>query len=396
MKYESVKEWIESKKPEVYDFVEDTQRNLMDNRSNDYRKLESYEKFFIYKYTHQNEPKWGCLGRLEEELKSAEEFVKNAEKYQIGDPDSESMLLQKIYNLLWENLVKESFMRQSAGRIWMVEAGSDGTIIASDTMTSAIVRFTDAMTQIISDTDTIPALRGMSKDREELIKQIYKIYKKCGSGQKWWTTNFSIMVVAVLDEMEKKEFSEMIYDQYPAMRKFLDLCHTIGNYCPVPVGFNANRSGRGAVHDYWDIALLKIREWYKVETDESKDAILKELLHHKDKEPSEKDNECRNNCRKWLQWFGEGNDGWHNFVDTLYMQDYVNENYEVQPFWEGHTWENYKLTDNLKDEENNEVIISKINERLKEINRRIAARSDRMVDACNAKLKAGLKKPLIF
>lgn len=403
MKYEGVKEWIESKKPEVYDFVEDTQRNLMDNRSNDYRKLESYEKFFIYKYGKGYEPIWSSLAGLKEELESAKEFVKSAERYQIGDPDSESMLLQKIYNLFWGDLVKKSFMRKSAERSWMVEAGSDGTVIASDNMTSAVVRFTDAMQQIISNTNTIPVSRGMSKDREEVIKQICKIYKECGSRQQWWSTNFSITVVAVLDEMEKREFSEMIYDQYPAMRKFLDLCHTIGNYCPVPVDFNANRSGR-AVHDYWDLTLMKIRKWYR----EKDDAILVELLHQKGCKLSNKElKKCENaenckkcgaltNCKEWLIWFEKNaeekgkKDGWHNFVDTLFMQDYVKDyekgNYEVKPFWEGHTWETPKLTFVTETEEGNDNL-NVINKRLEEINRRVVARSNRIVDACNVKLK---------
>ena len=390
MKYEGVKEWIESKKPEVYDFVEDTQRNLEDNLSNDYRRLETYEKFFIYKYTHENGPIWSNLAGLEEELKRAKEFVKNTEKYQIGDPDSESMLLQKIYGLLWKDLIKKPFMRQGTNQIWMVEAGSDGNVIASDTMTSAMVRFTDAMQAIIitNKTPKTPELQNMCEYRGELINKIRKIYEACGSRQKWWSTNFSIMVVAVLDEMEKKEFSEMIYEQYSAMRRLLDLCHTIGNYCPVPVGFNVNRSGSHAVHDYWDLTLKKIQDWYQAETDESKEKILIKLLHYK--KDSKKNKVCRDNCEKWLEWFGKGNDGWRNFVDTLYMQDYVKDyekgNYDVKLFWEDHDWDNPELTYITEEKERNENLNTITNKRLEEINRRIVARSNRIVDACKEKL----------
>ena len=176
----------------------------------------------------------------------------------------------------------------------------------------------------------------------------------------------------------------MIYDQYPAMRKFLDLCHTIGNYCPVPVGFNASRSGYKALHDYWDLTLMKIRKWYR----EKDDAILVELLHQRC--------EALSNCKEWLIWFEKNakekgkKDGWHNFVDTLFMQDYVKDyekgNYEVKPFWEGHTWETPKLTFVTETEEGNDNL-NVINKRLEEINRRVVARSNRIVDACNVKLK---------
>lgn len=40
------------------------------------------------------------------------------------------------------------------------------------------------------------------------------------------------------------------------------------------------------------------------------------------------------------------------FVETLFLQDYVKDfedhQYGPDPFWEGHDWNNPKLTDNLK------------------------------------------------
>lgn len=61
------------------------------------------------------------------------------------------------------------------------------------------------------------------------------------------------------------------------------------------------------------------------------------------------------------------------------MQDYVNEEYKVIPFWPNHSWNSIGLPDN----------IAEINACLKEICRRIDARSERII----AYLKEQAEKP---
>ena len=96
---------------------------------------------------------------------------------------------------------------------------------------------------------------------------------------------------------------------------------------------------------------MKIREWY-ISTDnkslyERDKLIYEDLLHNKGNSLA---------CLRWLESFGQGQMGWHNFIDTLYMQDYVYcidnkiykvskdaESYKVIPFWDGHEWDEGKV-----------------------------------------------------
>lgn len=387
MKYENmdgkadIREWLRNK-PENYDFVEDTQENYSEQC--DFGKIENpYEKFLIYKFNTEeksNKPKWNILDRVEgKDLKrkievGRKQFLDEAEKYKINDPDSASDMLQIIYKILWPDLVGKEFMKQ-------------GDKIASDTMTSAMVRFTDAMNVIIGDNCN----EGTTDEYADVLNQISAIHTACG-GQHWWSLNFSIIVAAALDN----EFYNLIGDRYYCMSCFLDKIHTIGNYCPVPEGFNGARSAFGK-YDYWDLTLQKIHEWYctydeiaygdgkiDLRIENIRDNLIqKDLMHGKGYEL---------NCVRWLETFGEGKTGWRNFVDYLYMQDYVyindedHEDYEPKPFWPEHNWpqndrEKEKLSiayiaDKSKNKEN------VINARLQEITNRINARSIRIINAC--------------
>lgn len=375
-----IRKWLKNR-PENCDFVEDTQKN---NEVCDFGKIDNpYKKFFIYKHNTEEKdkrPRWDILDRVEDEdlktkfMYGREKFLCEAEKYEIDDPDSASYMLQEIYKILWPELVEKKFMKQRDK-------------IASDTMTSAMVRFTDSMKAIIGDNRNAEA----TDEYAVILKQISAVYTACGKSQHWWSQNFSIIVTAVLDE----EFYKLINDKYYCMPCFLDKIHTIGNYCPVPAGFNGARSGAYGEHDYWDLTLQKIYEWYctydKIECCDGNvdigrienvrdNLIQKQLMHGVGHQL---------NCVKWLETFGKGKIGWRNFVDYLYMQDYVmdaeNDDYTPKLFWKGHDWEHSAISyiENCKDEERKIAII---NERLQEISIRITARSIRIVNACRKKL----------
>ena len=58
-----------------------------------------------------------------------------------------------------------------------------------------------------------------------------------------------------LRNMEKIKLS-------PEAGRFLQLTHSIGNFIPVPSGFNTGRSGEYAKWDSWDLTLTQIFQWY--------------------------------------------------------------------------------------------------------------------------------------
>lgn len=427
----AIDKWIEKLKESnsgvaeviLYDFVEDTQINLKESLSNDYRNLDSYKKFFVYKYKNKYEPTWAQIVgtkktrkdlQLDDKivadyLTNAKRFVEEAEDYQIGDPDSDSMLLQNIYKCIFNKKMlelelekktekenkKTPVMQQTSLNLWMVNVENEGRVIVSDTMTSAMVRFKEAMTVIIPLGQNGSELSENEKkgNLKKRLKVIYKLCKSQQNNQHWWTTKFCIVVEAILKAEERKEFYSIIDEQYPSMRNFLDLSHTIGNYCPVPVGLNMARGKSCAIHDYWDLMLEKIYEWFNEEDNDKKMIALKKLLHINDTKKAE-DYNSYIMCEKWLQWFVDNkNDGdtngWRTFVETLFLQDFVKDfedhQYEPDPFWKEHNWNNPKLTDNfgVQDAEKSQ----EINKRLEEINKRIIARSLRIVMACSKELE---------
>ena len=125
---------------------------------------------------------------------------------------------------------------------------------------------------------------------------------------------------------------------------------------PVPSGFNFSRAGKDAKYDYWDLTMLKIKEWYN---DTSNDAPLKMLLNDNKNaiEP----------CKKWLNKF----DNWNDFVEKNYLSPFVETkgadgNYELLHFWEDHSFENCELPSDT-----NEFLefLKKLNECIKDRNK---------------------------
>ncbi|HEM3726621.1 TPA: hypothetical protein U1D16_002059 [Streptococcus suis] len=99
---------------------------------------------------------------------------------------------------------------------------------------------------------------------------------------------------------------------------FAKLTHTIGNFTVLPHWMNTGRYYFS--RDYWDITLLSLQEWLNILSP----------------------------------------DAWTNFVETYYLQPYVNTEYNVELFWEGH---DKKI---LPKKENYPVFLKKVNERIEE------------------------------
>lgn len=109
---------------------------------------------------------------------------------------------------------------------------------------------------------------------------------------------------------------------------FMNAAYTIGNFLPLPDGLNGPR-GTGRSHDYWDLALLCIFNFY---TDKYDEHTLKWLFgagrgNHDERVET---------CKKWLGGFR----GWNDFVEKTCMQDFANEVNGVygapKELWKGH------------------------------------------------------------
>lgn len=371
---EFVTKWLESDAPKAYDMINDTCRPAQKGGFANYRELtDEYDKFFVYKTAN---PEWNLIG--------GKKGIFEQTGFLVSDPDLHSRLLQAIYEELFpKSLTEQRFMRRISKR---------NSTIVSDTMTSPMNSFTQGLMQIVDSESAFD--RGSSRAGERVIPEIRNVYKHCADKhpkQKWWTVNFCTLAVAQLSACELKEdFYTYIDENYPHMRDFLAISHTIGNYCPVPAGFNAARCGPFAKWDYWDLTLQKIYQWYTFKGKdalEQDDLVQNELLHQKG---------LPLYCVRWLEWFekeenktDQRQDGWHNFVDTLYLQDYVytekvdgHELYEPRPFWEGHTWDNPDLTPKTAGGDGDKTAsLQETDRRLGEITQRIRMRSQRIIKA---------------
>lgn len=272
-----------------------------------YRDLSGYEKYFTYKTVE-----------------------KKTDPYYAGDPDSESELLQKIYKHLWPELKDKDYMK-------------DKEKIYSDTMTS--VQHT--LSRYYKDTfpDEIKEYRSKNPRQKFSARMCKTMYEQYSTVSKTLNENFNL-------------------------KKFISCYHTLGNYCPVPAGFNVARSGTGysSNYDYWDLTLMRIKKYYDIKkelslqvTDVNATNEIAMLLHC---------NGIIDNCKKWL----DGYNGWDDFVEKNYFQDYIyaDNGKEVIPFCEGHSWENNE--------------IGNYDEFFKNVSNRIEKRSKRMIAALEKKI----------
>lgn len=120
------------------------------------------------------------------------------------------------------------------------------------------------------------------------------------------------------------------------LNEFAQLGFTIGNYIPVPPGFNCERSN-GGKNDSWDLTLMKICEWFNKEDD---DVIFVDLLHDK----------CgkKENVLNWLKSYGNKENGWENFIINNYLQDFVDEDLNPIEFCDNHNWKHINIDDPVK------------------------------------------------
>ncbi len=262
------------------------------------------ERFIVYKASAQ----YGSIYEVGANFSS-----KIRRKYpglRFFDCDKSSLVLQ-IFRILWKDAIKEMEQSQISGEL-------------GDTMTS----FQNILNMTIEKED---------KEFPFFVKRI-----------KNYSQNYC---TALLASKEKDLLARLEKDRN--LLKFAEYVHTIGNFIPIPDGVNCARAGKDGRHDCWDLALMKIKEWYDARGD--KKEILRQFLHNAKDEVIE-------SCEKWLNYYKT----WDEFVEKNYLQDFVKDNKPIL-FCKGHSWENPR-PENLS-------------EFPKKVTELIAARSKRMVDA---------------
>lgn len=109
-------------------------------------------------------------------------------------------------------------------------------------------------------------------------------------------------------------FKKSLHEVYP----FFDVGYSIGNFLPVPTGWNAQKGTSSLTKDYTDLTLKIIYDFY-VSGNES---ILRKFLTEKHVHAA----------KVWLGIFGT----WDAFVAQNYIQDYVGSDNLPLELWDGH------------------------------------------------------------
>lgn len=168
------------------------------------------------------------------------------------DPDSNSLLLRIFYYKLW----------------------GKNTYITGDTMTSAATPI------------------------NQFLKLFFNDHLKENPNPRGWTTVYCANNYEYLKKHIKAD------NEYKDVYNFILLNHTLGNFIPVPEGFNVPRSNKGK-DDNWFLTISKIKEY--LDNGRNKQA-LNELLHNNDITTTE----------IWLQSY----ESYKSFEEKNYLQDY--------------------------------------------------------------------------
>ena len=108
--------------------------------------------------------------------------------------------------------------------------------------------------------------------------------------------------------------------------EFLKVVYTVGNFIPIPLkgDFNRKRAKVNFAEDYWDLTLLAVYRYYtRGDNREDWTELFQEA------------SVCR-----WLSGYGDGQEGWNQFVERNFQQDFVNQEGsgygQPKELWRGH------------------------------------------------------------
>ena len=226
------------------------------------------------------------------------------------DPDSRSLLLQKLYRELWPGIEDKSYMMLGfyALDTYAGEATEKLRSVCGDTMNSVTT-----------------TLNLLSSECGKSLKQMTRHYLLVGADDAEFERDLTYELWGELWEAgDEAIITGIIHD-------FLKVWHTIGNFIPVPLGFNCGRYQ--VTRDYWDLTLLAIYKWYHGEEDAIQNLIT-------DRSQDAQNNAVQNTI-KWLSDFQrDGKPSWQVFVEENYMQSFVEKDGDTygmpKELWPGH------------------------------------------------------------
>lgn len=237
---------------------------------------------------------------------AAEEIGKLYAKYKYNYNDKEAdscSLMQEIYAKLWNDDI--------------LSHCKDKGKICGDTMISCNI----TLNKLFSiEKENILQLANLTQDKKQ---ELEKVNNKKDNLK--WSKRASILLYM----NDKSKYDEII-NSYNG--DFLMMAYTLGNFIPVPPGFNAR--GTSKIEDYWDLTLLAIYNWF-MEQNESNES--NENIRLIDVVKTQKNKEA---CEKWLKCFNN----WDDFVEKNYLQAFVKSNESnngnkygmPKELWDGH------------------------------------------------------------
>lgn len=185
--------------------------------------------------------------------------------------------------------------------------------------------------------DLINLLDNEAVDEEKHFKERYQLFDKQCGGKIAWSAYILDQYPKFREQFENEQYVKSHLRE--SIDNYIRWNHTLGNFIPVPfhwinnvveyknglAEFNSPR-GTGATHDYWDRALMIIKDWYMLPK-KDRNSCLVTLVKNK--------NSNVINCAMWLESFEDGKceNGWKNFIEKNYMEPFVDQNNEPKRLW---------------------------------------------------------------
>ena len=137
----------------------------------------------------------------------------------------------------------------------------------------------------------------------------------------------------------RKNFDDFVLDNISNINisenasNFICNTHSIGNFFPVPQGFNTGRSNFGK-WDSWDLVMKQIYLWFQDNPNisvQTNNTALTKLLSN-----SKNVGDAVNHCVQWLKNFTD----WKDFVNGNHLNSYVDSKGKPISFFKNHSLEN--------------------------------------------------------
>lgn len=137
----------------------------------------------------------------------------------------------------------------------------------------------------------------------------------------------------------RKNFDDFVLDNISNINisenasNFICNTHSIGNFFPVPQGFNTGRSNFGK-WDSWDLVMKQIYLWFQDNPNisvQTNNTALTKLLSN-----SKNVGDAVNHCVQWLKNFSD----WKDFVNDNHLNSYVDSKGKPILFFKNHSLEN--------------------------------------------------------